>query len=218
MKKENDILAELREWGSPLANMSRAMPYEVPAGYFETNQAEIVNCISNNTLETGNKEMPLTVPEGFFAALPQQMLEAAKAESVSNITSKEMPYTVPEGYFDALPGAIIAQVKEQPKPRVIAIATRVWTRQAVAAMLVLALGLGGYEYIAHRHQTPEKQLAKVSEKTVQEYVHQNLNDMDPEQATVATETSIVNATRQLDKNDIEQYLDETGLKTEYNVN
>jgi hypothetical protein len=218
MKKENDILAELREWGSPLADMSRAMPYEVPLGYFESNIKEISVYTVSDELITSSKKMSFAVPNGFFEAFPAQILEAAKMESLEFSSSKEMPFAVPQGYFEGVPGAILAQVKK-PAGRTIAFAPRRWMRQAVAAILLVAIGIG-YEYEVHKNISPEKQLASVPVKSVQEYVHQNLNDVDAEASipVANTDFTVVNAIGKLDKSDIEQYLDETGLKTEYNIN
>ncbi|MDR3680815.1 MAG: hypothetical protein P4L41_12700 [Flavipsychrobacter sp.] len=221
MKKENDILGELKEWGSPLADMSRAMPYEVPSGYFESNIKEISVYTVSDELVAGSNKMPFAVPNGFFEAFPQQILETAKMESIEFKGSKEMPFTVPQGYFESVSKAILTQVnKPVGASRTITFVPRRWMRQAIAAIFLVAVGIGGYKYEMHKHLSPEKQLASVPVKSVQEYVHQNLNDVDAEASipVASTDVTVVNAIGKLDKSDIEQYLDETGLKTEYNIN
>jgi hypothetical protein len=218
MKKENDIQAELRELDSPLANMSRVMPYVIPGGYFEWNLSNIFLYTEALDVTITSKELPFAVPPGFFETLPQKIFALAQAEDVVASMPKSMPYTVPQGYFDTLCGNISGKLNAKPVGRAINFAPRQWMRQGVAAVILLAVGLGGYEYVAHRHITPEKQLAKVSENTVREYVHQNLNDADAEQFAPTTNLAVVNAIKQLDQSDVEQYLDETGLKTEYSIN
>ncbi len=211
MKKENDILAELREWGSPLADMSRAMPFEVPVDYFVSRIQDEPLYAKESLKGLDTKDMPYGLPAGYFEALPQQILDIAKVESYNEHMPKQTPFSIPTGYFEGLPAQIMAQVKAKPAKKVFIFKPKIWIRQAVAAVLVVAIGIGGYEYSIHTQYSPEKQLARVPKTTVQQYLHQSVPDAEPESINAAgTYKSIEIATQQLDKKDIEQYLDETG--------
>jgi len=211
MKKENDILAELREWGSPLADMSRAMPFEVPVAYFESKIEEIPFYIEHVSSDIDHKEMPYQLPAGYFDALQQQMLDIVKAENFNEAMPRQTPFALPAGYFETFPAQVTALVKPKPAKRSIVFIPQSWIRYAAAAVLVVAIGLGAYQYTNHVPGSPEKQLAKVPTTSVQQYLHQNAPEAEIESNNIAgADNSIKIATQQLDKKDIEQYLDETG--------
>jgi hypothetical protein len=53
---------------------------------------------------------PFTVPDGYFTALPEMVLEKLKREALLTGAAGNT-YGVPAGYFDALPGNILAKIK-----------------------------------------------------------------------------------------------------------
>ena len=137
MKQPEDIVKELRDLGSPLADMSRAMPYEVPKGYFEGLHSHISAAISPTEalLSVQTRNMPYEVPEGYFDALPQKMLFAAlDADNVADLP-RQMPYATPAGYFDQLPAKILEAAKSadapaKPKTKTISVLLRTLDFQA----------------------------------------------------------------------------------------
>ena len=76
MSEENNILNELREMGSPLADMPRRMPYAVPDNYFEGAEERILAVAGG--LPGVKAELPYGVPQGYFEVLPEKMLAASK--------------------------------------------------------------------------------------------------------------------------------------------
>ncbi len=68
MNTEQSVTGELQELNSPLAGLSRKMPYAVPEGYFEALTAETMHTVKANA----------AVPEGYFDALPAATLHVAK--------------------------------------------------------------------------------------------------------------------------------------------
>ena len=133
MKQVNEVTAELEGMGSILAGMSRAMPYAVPAGYFEALAAgharswfdsahhDTLNSASRKTgrgdhdivtnTQLGNKAMPYAVPQGYFEGLAANVLTAAAEADVVFTSTKAMPYMAPAGYFEALPGMVLETVR-----------------------------------------------------------------------------------------------------------
>ena len=95
----------------------------------------------------GNKEAG-QVPEGYFDALPDQVLariaeEDAQMQALLEAHRNNEGYPVPEGYFDQLPGAVIAKATAQPSRRLFL--QRRWVRVAsVAACAGLLIGTGIY--------------------------------------------------------------------------
>lgn len=77
MSEENNILNELREMQSPLADIPRQMPYAVPDEYFSAAQEQIL-MIPLEEILPGKSPAPYAVPRGYFEGLPQAMLTVAK--------------------------------------------------------------------------------------------------------------------------------------------
>lgn len=240
MSTRNDIRNELREWDSPLADMSRAMPYAVPQGYFAglpgyTDESIKAAFAGAGTAPDWGRVTPYLVPAGYFETLPQTILQKVSEPAVGFALPKHNPQSVPEGYFDMLPAQLLAAVKAndtatpepelfQPQPaRSIPLGNRVWRslRWAAAAVVILGVSMGSYNFLSQTPRTvnPKQALSSVSESTINEYVQQNIDEFDMEliENTVAANTN----TAQLDANlltedEIRLYLEETGWETEIN--
>lgn len=228
MNHVNDILDELRSMSSPLADMSRAMPYKVPEEYFidlhrtinELLQAEGKGIWVNDI----SSQLSMGIPEGYFDEFPAQMLALAKAEHPNIGVGLANPLNAPEGYFEALPEQILAAAKAgdtKASPKIIPLISRAGRslRWAAAAILIMGIGFGTYQvYLNKTGNHTEKQLAKISSNTLGDYLQQNIDDYDMEtlENTVASNAGgIKQATSDLDpKNlntdEITQYLNETG--------
>lgn len=128
MAQNNNILQELRELESSLANMAVQNTYSVPEGYFEGLVAQVLNRIKAMEATTAMEELhllspavsalpkqiPYTVPVGYFEALPENTMQLIREiglsakEETANLSSllggldKQMPYTVPQGYFNGI--------------------------------------------------------------------------------------------------------------------
>lgn len=215
MKEQNDILNELRSLGSPLADMSRAMPFEVPEGYFNSFEMQLIAELS---LENGSgllslsKETPLPVPEGYFEELPGKILAMVQEQPQLELP-KIMPFDVPNGYFEQLPEQILKAAKDEPKKgRVIPFTTRIQkgVKWAAAAMLIAALGIGSYRMLTPAELTPSEELAKLPADVISDYVSQNIDEFDME----VLESTINNSELQsLTDEEIDKYLEETDWNT-----
>lgn len=144
MTREQEILNELNELSSPLAGYSRAMPFEVPKGYFETLADDVTR----------------------HASVPP---------------AKENPFAVPEGYFDALPAQLLQQVapaKKSGNP-----SRRIWLNlrhAAVAALIVVAVGVGAYRIFNPPEQGIEEQLGRVQDAELIAYVREHAYEFETE--------------------------------------
>ncbi|WP_276134879.1 hypothetical protein [Polluticoccus soli] len=216
MKEHNDILDELRSLGSPLADMSRAMPYAVPEGYFSNFEKQLIAEISlegSNDLLNLSKETPLPVPEGYFEELPAMILALVQEQPKLELP-KSNPFEVPAGYFDKLPEQMLqaAKAEGKKKGRVIPFTTHIQkgVKWAAAAMLVAALGIGSYRMLTPAQLTPSEELAKLPADVISDYVSQNIDEFDME----VLESTINNSELQsLTDEEIDKYLEETDWNT-----
>lgn len=218
MKQANDIIKELKEMGSPLADMSRTTPYEIPQGYFEGFESSLLaGVISADTIPSfSNKQLPYEAPAGYFDTLPQQILLAAlESDTVADMT-KTMPYETPKGYFDELPQQVLNSIKTSetpvtPKTRVITLNKAI--RWAAAAILISGIGITSYRMLQPDDQSmnTEQAIAALPNNMISDYVQQQkLTVAYPELNTGQAVASNIKELDKLKEEDIVNYLDETG--------
>ncbi|MBI5370626.1 MAG: hypothetical protein HZA79_01230 [Sphingobacteriales bacterium] len=159
MTQRDNILEELRDSQSPLANDGGENVYVVPAGYFEGLAEQVLRRIRASASATAAEElghlspllsqlpktMPYSVPAGYFEGLESTLVPAAmygeqdakeELENSSPLLSglkKEMPYSVPAGYFENL----VRKEKPlaQPAAKIVSLGSRNWFRYAAAAVV-----------------------------------------------------------------------------------
>lgn len=202
MKNIDEINNELRRMDSPLADMSRTMPYEVPVGYFDSFMQGV------EMLKAG-KQMPYDIPKGYFESLAGNVLFEVKK-------SNDYAMEVPVGYFENLPAEILAKVKQaDKKPKTISIGVTVWknVRFAAAAILLLGVGLGLYHMgFTNRGYNVENELAMISQDELHEYVQQHIDEYEMEMITSGAESfEIKPAATELTKEELQNYLNEGSL-------
>lgn len=225
MNTHNDIIEELKGWNSPLAGMSRTMPYRVPAGYFEglagNMQSTVKYADGDDPVLHYSKQMPYQVPQDYFDNLAEELLTIARAQSAL-LEQPKLPFEVPQGYFSQLPAQILAAAKAadaQQKVKKTKVINANWktlwtsTRWAAAAVLILGIALSTYTGL-QKPMTVENQLAALPAGTIDAYVEQNIDDFETElivSALPADKTrSAVTGVDGLTEEEITEYLDETG--------
>ena len=131
MKKRDNILQELQELKSILADTGFQNTYQAPSGYFDGLADEIlkrVRALESTTAEEEiknlspllssiSKQMPHSVPAGYFEVLGKKLEQTISTvdvddqtaqeelENVSQLLSelkKKNTYTIPAGYFEVL--------------------------------------------------------------------------------------------------------------------
>jgi hypothetical protein len=123
MQAKNDISEELRAISVLVDGISRQVPYEVPAGYFDSLSQRVLARIST-------KSLTFSVPDGYFDGFASRMLDRIKAgqsgakqapetipalepgegveEELARLSavvsgiSRRTPYELPEGYFEEI--------------------------------------------------------------------------------------------------------------------
>jgi len=215
MGTRNDILDELRSWGSPLADMPRTMPFAVPQGYFEGLEKHVMTGINmdKDYPIPVPKNMPYDVPQGYFENLPAQMLALAGEEPVLSVP-RTMPFDIPAGYFENLPEQILETARKAEKTKVIPFGKKIGRsiRWAAAAVLLLGISIGSYRILNPAMTlNPEQKLAQVSENELSDYIVQNIDEFDTD--LLENNIASANSIQSLSDEDIINYLDETGWNT-----
>ncbi len=216
MQRSKEITDELVSMGSSLATIE--MPYSVPENYFSSLCDDICENIefvlSADPLLPANQVMPYNTPLNYFEQLPAQVLAHVK-ENAGNL--KATPYTIPQGYFDTLPAQILTVARasgQGNKTKTIPLNANPWSyiRVAAAAVLIALIGFGSFKYFVPQSSNPEIALAKIPDSVLSDYAQQNFDDFDIYMNVnnlVTTNTD--KYTQQLSPQDIEQYLEESGL-------
>ena len=161
MTNRENILQELQELKSILADAGFQNTYQVPTGYFDGLADEIlkrVRALESTTAEEElknlspllssiSKQMPHSVPAGYFDAFEKKLEQTISTnkdqtaqeelETLSPLLSElknKNTYTIPEGYFENLQPAI--DKATFPAAKVISITNRKWFRYAAAALVI----------------------------------------------------------------------------------
>ena len=215
MKKANDITEELQSIGSPLADMPRAMPYAVPAGYFQSLPAHTLCLVSgayDADLQPGwGKASVFTAPGGYFEGVTATIVAAAKAGTSPTAISKENPFALPAGYFTTLPAQVLEAAKQahpiKKQSRRISLGQQSFRgiRWAAAAVLLICIGFGGYLTFNNPANPTDKMLASVPNTDIQDYLHNTYTFDVPRIVNNDAINSIG-----VDNKDIIQYLNENG--------
>ncbi len=129
MKKDNNILDEIREIAPILSKIPRTNPFKVPDNYFEDNASFAADCAINLSQDKevalpaallGLKKNYLKVPDAYFENLPAQVLQKvttlpAEEEVDANLKHlrDDSSYSLPEGYFEGFSSRLMERIKEE---------------------------------------------------------------------------------------------------------
>jgi hypothetical protein len=188
MGTTSEILEELKQWQSPLAEAPRSMPYDMPDNYFNGFCDSIITAIheaEEQKPQFGNDKTPFATPENYFSTLPQDILAKAK-QSDATTTGKQT------------------------------IAFRSIVR-AVAAVLVIAIGIIGYRYFT-QEPTAQQQLASISNEDISNYLEQHSDEFDTELLATHLSSAELGELENIANDDIIEYLDETGWNVDASIN
>jgi hypothetical protein len=148
-----------------LAGLSRKMPFEVPANYFQENSKELA----------------------FVGAEDEESL-------VLSFISKDMPYEVPLGYFANFPEQMTEKLAA-PKGRVVTMMRRKWMRMAVAAIVTGIIALSGFLYFNRDKSIDPLTTNEVVANEIKKASTEELDEfLDKNDVAVSTNSSSVTAT------------------------
>ncbi len=218
MSEINNILQELKDINSPLAAISRSMPYSLPADYFNNLENDILANIhlAQAPIIHFSKEMPFEVPENYFASFETHIQKRISEIEETVLPNTILPYAVPANYFDNLPSQILSKAKASGQPVVktttIPLGREIWkqVRWAAAAILILGIGLGSSKmFIQPRPISQGLSVSQLSKTEITNYVETNIDDFDTDLIVDNLSSTDINIlTGQLDEKEITEYLDE----------
>jgi hypothetical protein len=161
MTPRDNIIHELNELKSSLANASQRDVYQVPAGYFEGLPDQLLKRVK--ALEAGSvseelehlspllnsisKAMPYSVPEDYFSTLENELRQTIASNSEQTAQEEleilspllsglknQSTFTVPRGYFENLQPAVHGD-HTASEAKLVSITSRKWFRYAAAAVV-----------------------------------------------------------------------------------
>jgi hypothetical protein len=172
-----DIIQELNELGSSLANKTLQNTYLVPKGYFESFAIQVLSRIkTDGTWFSGlPKETPYQVPEGYFEGLQEQIMETIRQhpdyqtseeelESISpllNSLNKRPVYSVPDGFFEDFD---VTAAESKTSARVIPMTSPKWFGYAAAAVITVVIVLGVFMISTNNKNAGDRSLAKIEQE------------------------------------------------------
>jgi hypothetical protein len=118
MEKRNDILSELQSISPTVAEISPVNPFQVPEGYFESFDKQILALTKEPQLSAvflNPAVNPYKVPADYFELLPEQILSIVKNDRLGEVLKNRPanPYEVPNGYFESLAETVLSRAKAQ---------------------------------------------------------------------------------------------------------
>jgi len=254
MTNRNNILKELKDLGSELANYSPQNFYAVPDGYFDELSNQVLCRIK--ALETSdaaeelqllsplltqiNREIPFTVPVGYFDGLEEKLMQGIRehadyqtsGEELASLSpmlgsiSKKTPYTVPAGYFENLRNGMMEKEDKKEEVRVISITRKKWFRFAAAAVLCAFIAISGWIILFSKKvdpvKNPEAWVAKNTKKISNEEINSFINLTDEElieknpEVNKSANEEIRELMKDVPDNDIKIFLNETAALEDKN--
>jgi len=206
MAQNNNILQELNELGSSLANLQPQNIYSVPEGYFDGLASQVINRIKaleainadeelkflSPTLSVVSKQMPYSTPAGYFDGLDEKIMQTVRGsedyqtareelESISPLLSglnKQMPFSIPQGYFEGISKEINNKLNNKTETKIVSITSHKWLRYAAAAMITGLIVMAGFLLI-NNNINNERSFAKFEKtlnKEIKKTSDKELND------------------------------------------
>lgn len=205
MTQRDNILQELKDLQSPLADANFENLYTVPAGYFDNLAAQVLGRIlaldAADTVEelsflspllnSISKEMPYSIPAGFFSEQEEKTLQLIKGmdneltvedelntiSPLLNSLKKEMPYTVPAGYFEGVATNVRTENEKPAKVVSMTGTSRKWLRYAAAAVVIGFVAIGGF-FIFNKKESidPKTQSAEWVNKNMKKVSNDDIDN------------------------------------------
>jgi len=158
---------EIAELSPLLSGLSKKMPFEVPADYFQSSMDDLASISADN-----------------------------EDSIILSLIAKEMPYEVPYDYFEELPASVLKRVAPQ-KAKVVSMKRHGWMKIAAAAMVAGIITVSGIFYFNSGREIPvdnpqwvASKLKTVSDKELEEFV--KTTDVSPANVATATKTASKN--------------------------
>ncbi len=223
MDRTPEISAELVEISPYLAQISAAIPYGVPAGYFDAFPGLMMERLEAEVALPVAQLPAYQVPVGYFEGLAGNILskireresglsevqaELQEIAPLLNTISKTNSYTVPAGYFDAV--AFVPVIEKKPAKLIGLTFAKKWTQYAAAAVMAGILVTGAFLYTndnkvgdsGYSSTDVSSELNTLSETDLANYLD------TPESSNTDVLATVKNTINTLSDEELDQYLSE----------
>ena len=240
MKNWNTIQIELTELNSSLAFSKLPEVYSVPEGYFENFAQSVLQKIEQNNVSASeeletlspllaglSRQMPYTVPQGYFSEISSQIPGITSEEVLPEIlvkVGKSMPYAVPADYFESLPSKILAKITPvKQSAKVISFGTPRWMRYAAAAMMAGVITISSIFFFRSKNTDPSvhseewvaKKLKNVSNQELEEFINTaDISDAVLAQTPSKNKTEVRTLLNDVPDSELEKFLNDIPMTTE----
>jgi hypothetical protein len=199
---------ELKFLSPVLSNLSKQMPYEVPADYFES--------LGNNLMQSVRES------DDYHTAKE----ELATISPLLSGMTKQMPFNLPKDYFENLNSDLQSKLNNQRTTKIVSISSRKWFRYAAAAMVIGIIFLSSLFILQKRktvdpNKSPDEWVAKNVKKVNADKIDDFIKLADQESTTkgsVANKDVKPEEMKELMKdvpeNQIQDFLNETAAVAE----
>ena len=175
-----------------------------------------------------SKEMPYSVPAGFFQDLSEDVLKKISEHEDYQTSEEEIEglspllsslknrktYSAPAGYFEKLETKI-----EKKETKVISISRRRWYRLAIAAVVIGIVVIGGLLFLKSGQVNPvdnphawiEKNVKKVDQAKIDEFVslaNDDSSEKVDKESDAAKKAEIKELMKDVSEKEIEEFLND----------
>jgi hypothetical protein len=237
MEQKDNILRELKELNSPLADTTPSTDYRVPPGYFEGIAGQVMQRVRAFDAATPGEELdhlspllngisrtpPYSIPDGYFEQLKIVNGEVESGQEELEMLSpllsglkKNTPYSVPEGYFDTL--RVKMEKEEKPVAKMITMGARKMYRYAAAAVVIGFVAIASVLFFNRSNNTGdkpadsyawvEKNMTKVSTEDIDHFV-ELVDEKQQPAVAMAAQDEIKNLMKNVPDKDIQDFLNDT---------
>ncbi len=204
---ERDI--DLQKEAPTLSAIGRAIPFTVPAGYFEELPVIVNSRVYIETVYL-NGTGGFSVPEKYFEELPSRIESSIAFENIKAAVPAE-GFTLPDAYFEGLSARINQRLElpSESKTPVRRILTS-WVGYAAAACITAMIAAG--IYFNTDSYNFNKQLSELSEQEIINYlqVHSTAGDT-PFIIENLNPDELNQVSSDVSADDLEQYINSTTL-------
>jgi hypothetical protein len=180
MMRRIELAEELKEFPT-LSSIDKKLPFVTPENYFVSNEGK-TELVPFETLASLEKKNAFIIPELYFehsSASIQNKIDCKEElmpYAALSAFEKENVFTVPQDYFESFNDKITAKLSQSGEHSVLRVVFNRKTAYAIAAMLVMSLGL--FFYLSKQEETFAdcQTLACLSKNEIKDHQFNNMDD------------------------------------------
>ncbi|MEJ7694652.1 hypothetical protein [Daejeonella sp.] len=205
----NDRDIDWQKDAPTLAAIGKAIPFTVPAGYFEDLSGNLNSRLLIESMRVDDKD-GFRVPHNYFENLSSRIEESVAVGNLKALAPSE-GFTLPEGYFAGLTERINTRIEESAKRKTpVGRLLTSWVSYAAAACITVMIATG--IYFNSDSQNFNEQLSEVPDEEIINYLqaHSTAGDT-PFIIETLNPDGLDQVTPDVSADELEQYINSTTL-------